>query len=77
MKTVFRKIQSKLNRAALAVQCALAERKAEGYVDTGVKIVIAIVIGTLIFTMLVMLTKGIIMLKTTNMITSLFNYAGT
>ena len=75
--TVFEKIRHKLNRAAVAVHCALADRKAEGYVDTGVKIVIAIVVGTLIFAMLVMLTKGIVMLKTSNMITSLFNYSGT
>ena len=75
--TVFEKIRHKLNRTAVAVQCALADRKAEGYVDTGVKIVIAIVVGTLIFAMLVMLTKGIVMLKTSNMITSLFNYSGT
>ena len=75
--TVFEKIRKKLNRAAVAVQCALADRRAEGYVDTGVKIVIAIVVGTLIFAMLVMLTKGIVMLKTSNMITSLFNYSGT
>ena len=75
--TVFEKIRHKLNRTAVAVQCALADRKAEGYVDTGVKILIAIVVGTLIFAMLVMLTKGIVMLKTSNMITSLFNYSGT
>ena len=42
---MLKKIRFKLNYAAVAVQNALASKRAEGYVDTGVKILIAVVIG--------------------------------
>ena len=75
--TVFRKIQSKLNKAVLAVQCALADRKAEGFVDTGVKILIGVVIGTLLFNLLYALFAGNIYPTANNRIYRLFNYSGT
>ena len=41
-------IKNKMEKAAMSVQNVLSSKKAEGYVDTGVKIIIAVVIGGVI-----------------------------
>ena len=50
---------------------------AEAYVDTGVKILIAVVIGALILGGLYALFNTTIMPTVTSKITALFNYSGT
>ncbi|MCM1364986.1 MAG: DUF6133 family protein [Faecalibacterium sp.] len=50
--------------------------KAEAYVDTGVKILIAVVIGALLLTLLYTLFNSTIMPKVTEKVNGLFNYAG-
>ena len=74
---MFKKIRNKLTNAAAAVQSAFASKRAEGYVDSGVKILIAVVIGALLLTLLYSLFNGTIMPTVTQKITSLFSYAGT
>ena len=74
---MFKKIRNKLSNAALAVQTAITNKRAEGYVDSGVKILIAVVIGSLLLSLLYLLMNGTIMPTVTSKITSLFNYAGT
>lgn len=49
---------------------------AEAYVDTGVKILIAVVIGALLLAGLYTLFNSTIMPTVTSKITELFNYAG-
>ena len=49
---------------------------AEAYVDTGVKILIAVVIGALILTLLYALFNTTIMPTVTEKVEGLFNYAG-
>ena len=49
---------------------------AEAYVDTGVKILIAVVIGALLLTLLYALFNTTIMPTVTTKIQGLFNYAG-
>lgn len=49
---------------------------AEAYVDTGVKILIAVVIGALLLAGLYTLFNSTIMPTVTQKITELFNYAG-
>lgn len=49
---------------------------AEAYVDTGVKILIAVVIGALLLGGLYVLFNSTIMPTVTSKITELFNYAG-
>ena len=71
-----RKIQSKLNYAAVAVQNALASKKAEGYVDTGVKILIAVVIGTLLISLLAPLIGGTIFPSVNGKIRDIISYKG-
>jgi len=75
MKNFMKKIQSKCQYAAASVRTAIATKKAEGYVDSGVKILIAVVIGALLLAGLYTLFNGNILPTLGTKITSLFNYA--
>lgn len=76
MKNFMKKIQSKCQRAAISVQTAIVNKKAEGYVDSGVKILIAVVIGALLLAGLYTLFNTNIIPTLTTKINGLFNYAG-
>ena len=76
MKNFMKKIQSKCQRTAISVQTAIATKKAEGYVDSGVKILIAVVIGALLLAGLYTLFNTNIMPSVSAKITSLFGYTG-
>ena len=76
MKKFFDKINRKVNNAIISAQTALQSRKGEGYVDTGVKILIAVVIGALLLGGLYALFNTTIMPTVTTKIQGLFNYAG-
>ena len=73
---MFKKIRNKVNSAIISAKCAVANKKAEGYVDSGVKILIAVVIGALLLGGLYALFNTTIMPTVTTKITGLFNYAG-
>ena len=73
---MFKNFKSKVNSAVSTVKTALVNRKAEGYVDTGVKILIAVVIGALLLGGLYALFNTTIMPAVTTKVTELFNYAG-
>ena len=73
---MFKKIANKAKSAVCSVKTAVMSRKAEGYVDSGVKILIAVVIGALLLTLLYTLFNTTIMPTVTSKIASLFNYAG-
>ena len=55
-------------------KCALENRKAEGYVDTGVKILIAVVLGALVLSLLYALINGTVMPKVTEKVNGIFSY---
>ena len=55
---------------------AVSNHKAEGYVDSGVKILIAVVIGALLLAGLYALFNTTIMPTVTEKITGLFSYNG-
>ena len=76
MKKMFNSIRNKVNGAVCSVQSAIATKKAEGYVDSGVKILIAVVIGALLLAGLYALFNTTIMPTVTSKITSLFSYNG-
>lgn len=76
MKKFFNKITRKVDNAIISAQCALENRKAEGYVDTGVKILIAVVLGALVLTLLYALLKTTVMSNVTTKVSELFNYSG-
>ena len=73
---MFQKIKNKINSAAVKIQTAVMSHKAEGYVDSGVKILIAVVIGALLLAGLYALFNTTIMPTATSKITDLFSYKG-
>ena len=73
---MFKKIRNKVNTAISTVRAAVDCKKAEGYVDSGVKILIAVVIGALLLAGLYVLFNTTIMPAVTTKIQGLFNYAG-
>ena len=76
MKKLFNCIRSKLNSVATRATVAVSNVKAEGYVDSGVKILIAVVIGALLLSGLYALFNTTIMPTVTQKIQGLFNFAG-
>ena len=58
---MFKKIRNKVNSMVATAKATVATKKAEGYVDSGVKILIAVVIGALLLGILSALeTYGIV-----------------
>ncbi len=76
MKKFFEKISNKMKTMAISAYTAISNRKAEGYVDSGVKILIAVVIGALLLAGLYTLFNSTIMPTVTKKITDLFNFKG-
>ena len=74
MKTLFRKIKNKANDIAVRTKNAVNNVRAEGYVDSGVKILIAVVIGALLLAGLYALFNNTIMPTVTQKVQDLFNY---
>ena len=71
---MFKKISNKVNSIACKAKAAIECRKAEGYVDSGVKILIAVVVGALVLTLLYALVGDTIMPSVETRIGELFNY---
>ena len=76
MKKIINSITNKFNSIAVSAQTAIANTRGEGYVDSGVKILIAVVIGALLLTGLYTLFDDTIMPTVTTKIQNLFNFAG-
>ena len=76
MKKFIAKIREKFSSVAARTVVAVSNVKAEGYVDSGVKILIAVVIGALLLAGLYALFNTTIMPTVTKKITDLFNYKG-
>ena len=73
---MFKKFANKVKSAVSTAKVAVMSHKAEGYVDSGVKILIAVVIGALLLTLLYTLFNTTIMPTVTSKIAALFTYAG-
>ena len=76
MKKLFNSIRSKVSDMTTRAIVAVSKAKAEGYVDSGVKILIAVVIGALLLSLLYGLFNTTIMPTVTKKITDLFNFKG-
>ena len=76
MRKFFRKLKDKAEAFVLDFRAAVENKEAEGYVDTGVKILIAVVIGALLLAGLYALFNSTIMPTVTRKVTELFNYSG-
>ncbi len=69
-------LKSKINSMAIRAKNAISNNKAEGFVDSGVEILIAVVIGALLLGGLYVLFGDTILPTLTSKIQALFNYAG-
>ena len=61
MKKFFNKAQDKANEMAIKAKITLDNAKAEGYIDTGVKIIIGVVVGAVILGGLYALFDGVVL----------------
>lgn len=57
-------------------KAAVMNRRGEGFVDTGVKVLMAVVIGALVLAGLYLLFKDTILPELTQRIQEMFNYRG-
>ena len=76
MKKLINSIKNKFNSAVVSVKTAIESTSGEGYIDTGVKIIIGVVIGGVILAGLYALFNTTIIPTLTSKIAQMFNYAG-
>ena len=76
MKKLVRKANNFIARQAARTQLAVSNNKGEGYIDTAVKILIAVVLGALLLAGLYALFGDLVMPTLTRRIQDMFNYAG-
>ena len=76
MKKFINSIKNKCNSAIISARTAIESTSGEGYIDTGVKIIIGVVIGGVLLAGLYALFNTTIIPTLTSKIQSMFNYAG-
>ena len=76
MKKFFNTIKNKCNSAVISAKTAIESTSGEGYIDTGVKIIIGVVIGGVILAGLYALFNTTVIPTLTTKIQGMFNYAG-
>ena len=76
MKKFFNSIKNKLGKAFATVKATVESTTGEGYIDTGVKIIIGVVVGGVILAALYALFKTTILPSLGTKIGEMFNYAG-
>lgn len=78
MKKFIEKIRNKANKAVISADCAirnaLSSKKGEGYIDTALKWIIAIVVGGVILVALYALFKTNLLTTLTTKLNGFFNY---
>ena len=76
MKKFFNSIKNKLGKAFATIKATVESTTCEGYIDTGVKIIIGVVVGGVILAGLYALFNTTIIPTLTEKISGMFNYAG-
>ena len=76
MKKFFNTIKNKCNSVVISAKTAIQSTAGEGYIDTGVKIIIGVVIGGVILAGLYALFNTTVIPTLTTKIQGMFNYAG-
>ncbi|MFZ7131260.1 MAG: DUF6133 family protein [Eubacteriales bacterium] len=76
MSNILIKTKNFLVRQAVAVNIAINNNRGEGYIDTAVKILIAVVLGALLLAGLYALFGEVVMPTLEERIKEMFNYAG-
>lgn len=77
MKKILKKIENKGQFVRVKIQNVMLDQTGENYVDVGVKILIAVVIGALLLAGLYALFGDVVMPTLEQRITEMFNYSGT
>ena len=76
MKNIFKKISNKVNTLAVKAKSTLEATKAELYVDKGVGIIIAVVVGAAIMAGIYALFKTTIIPNMNTKVSDLWTYTG-
>lgn len=76
MKKFFNSIKNKFGKAFATVKATVESTTGEGYIDTGVKIIIGVVVGGVILAGLYALFNTTIIPTLTEKISGMFDYAG-
>ncbi len=76
MKKMINKVTHKANMLAIKARIELADNRGEGFVDTAIKILMAVVIGALVLAGLYMLFDKTVLPTLVQRIKDMFNYAG-
>ena len=76
MKKLINSIKNKFYSAVISAKTAIESTSGEGYIDTGVKIIIGVVIGGVLLAGLYALFNTTIIPTLTSKIAQMFNYAG-
>jgi len=76
MRKLFKKVVDKINSLFTRTRMVIANPAGEGFIDSGVKILIAVVIGALLLGGLYALFNTTIIPTLTSKIQGLFNYSG-
>ena len=76
IKKIANKITNKARSAAITAKTVIENTTAEGYVDTGVKIIIGVVVGAVILGGMYALFNGVILPHLNTEIQNMFNYKG-
>lgn len=74
MKNFMKKANDFVTRQAIKMKLAVSNNKGEGYIDTAVKILIAMVLGALLVAGLYALFGDVVMPTLTQRIRDMFNY---
>ena len=76
MKKVFNGAKSLITTKAMEIKSAVMNTSGEGYVDSGVKILMAVVIGALLLGGLYLLFDSTILPTITDKVVDMFNFNG-
>jgi hypothetical protein len=76
MKKMMQRANDFVVKQAIKAKLAVINNKGEGYIDTAVKILIAVVLGALLLAGLYALFGDVVMPTLVQRIRNMFNYAG-
>jgi hypothetical protein len=76
MKKLVNKVNDKITEKAVAVQTLISSQRGEGFVDTAIKILMAVVIGALVLGGLYALFGETVLPTLKQRIQDMFNYGG-
>ena len=76
MKRTMRKVSNEIMSKVYMAKVAISNNQGEGYIDTAVKILIAVVLGALLLAGLYALFGDVVMPTLEQRIRNMFNYAG-